>query len=255
MGVGGEGSPLNGGAETPTSTTSTGAYTPARTSAPATPTSDYYASMARPGQDNTAALLNSIYQQSLGRAPDAEGAQFWSNAAKQGGWNAQQLAANIQSAGAPERARTGYSSTLNPSTFGDQRVGPATVPSYYNTNPVGVDYANIFNPAARSVTTNQQTLTPGQQAQYLGDWTRHYSQSNRAATEAANAERVKTANTQWANYLNNKAKAEAAATSKGVVDKAVEDALAQQAAANTNSNSVSYFGGKAGGQIGIRGIK
>lgn len=238
MGVGGEGSPLGGGAEAPTSTTSTGAYTP--TAPQSTAPSSYWSSMVTP---NTAAEnIASIYQQSLGRAPKAEGAQYWSDQAARQGWTGQQLAQAIQTAGAPERAQTGFQSQLNPSTYGQQALNR---PSYYNTNPVGVDYANIFNPAARSVTYNQPTGTPQQQAQYLGDWARHYSQSNRAATEAANAERIKTANTQWANYLDNKAKAEA--SNQDAINKAVQEALAQQQTSN------SLF--KAGGNVGIRGIK
>lgn len=202
------------------------------------------------------------------------------------------------------------------------RLAPPTTndtPSYYNTNPVGVDYANIFNPTpvfdersylqqkmariqntpgntvqnttqlknymasqgmtpqqhyamygqseglnpytsslveGRQVATAQPTLNPQQQANYLNSWQQDYSQRARAATQAANQARTTTANTQWSKYLSDKAKAEAAATGKGVVDKAVEEALAQQATDNASSSGGMYTG-KAGGSVpsGLRSLK
>lgn len=217
----------------------------------ATP-ADYYSSLARPVGET----ITNAYNQSLGRTPEVSGETYWRNAALNNGWTNQQLAQNINAAGAPERAQTGFGGQINPQSFNTQRV--ATIPSYYNTNPVGVDYANIFNPAARSVTQNQQTLTPQQQANYLNAWQQDYSRTNRAATEAANLERKNTANVQWSKYLADKAKAEAAATGQSVVDKAVEEALAQQAANRyTDQSQYMTVGGKAGGSIpsGLRSLK
>lgn len=251
-GMGGGGSEVfNGAGPDSTMVDSFDRPTPT-TSAPVTPVApaDYYSTLARPIGET----ITNAYNQSLGRNPEAAGEAFWRDRALTSGWTNQQLAQNIQAAGAPERAQSGFGGQINPQSFNTQRV--ATMPSYYNTNPVGVDYANIFNPAARSVTTAQQTLTPQQQANYLNAWQQDYSRANRAATDAANLERKNTANAQWSKYLTDKAKAEAAATGQGVVDKAVEEALAQQAANNASSNG-GWYTGKAGGSVpsGLRSLK
>ena len=208
-----------------------------------------------------------------------------------------------------------------------QRDGSLT-PTYYNTNPVGVNYEAIFNPNATRpvfdeesyltqkaqqlqntgyqgpyrgttnaelrdyitnkagmslqdhysrfgrneglnpyitgktervpVTFTQSTYTPQQQASYLTDLANQYSQRTRAATQAANQARINTANSQWANYFNNKAQAEAAATSKSAIDQAVQaavnDAIGQQMA--TNNAQYTYIG-NTGGAVpgGLRSIR
>lgn len=218
------------------------------TTTPTTPVApaDYYSTLARPIGET----ITNAFNQSLGRNPEAVGEAFWRDRALTSGWTNQQLAQSIADAGAAERAFTGQPNRFNPQSFNTQRV--ATMPSYYNTNPVGVDYTNIFNPAARSVTTAQQTLTPQQQANYLNAWQQDYSQRNRAATQAANQQRINTANAQWANYLSNKAQAET--NNQAAINQAVQEALAQQQSYN-NNDSYNYYNGKSGGQIGIRGIK
>lgn len=251
-GMGGNGSEVFNGATTDsTMTDNFGGRVPTNT-APVTPVApaDYYSTLARPIGET----ITNAYNQSLGRNPEATGEAFWRDRALTGGWTNQQLAQNIQTAGAPERAQSGFGGQINPQSFNAQRV--ATLPSYYNTNPVGVDYANVFNPSARAVTYNQPTMTPGQQADYLNAWQQDYTRTNRAATQAANQQRIATANSQWANYLNTKAQAEATTSNRAAIDAAVQEALAQQAQ-NSNFNPDAYqgAGGKAGGSVGIRSIK
>lgn len=307
------------------------AYTPSTGSQD---NSSYYNSLVRPGTAND--TVRNLYQSVLGRAPEAGAQDWWANHAKTQNWTARDLAQNFKSGAAAEilnspQGQAAYLAarpdvaqnwqgtplehymqygineshatgtaldSLNPQTYNNSHT--YTRPSAYNTNPVGVDYANIFNPTPmfdsaaylrqnpdvaaavnqgwttaeqhyadygrsegraapmtqRSIISNQPTMTPQEQAQYLGDWAQNYSQTNRAATQAANQARTTTANTQWANYLTDKAKAEAAATGQGVVDKAVEEALAQQAA-NTASSNGGWYTGKAGGAVpgGLRSLK
>lgn len=212
-----------GGGNTGTTTQET--YTPSASAG------SYYASLAQPGTPNTTALLNSIYQQSLGRAPDTEGANYWANAAKAGGWDAQKLAEAVNAAGATERERTGYTSTLNPYAYGAQKVGAtATAPSYYNTNPFSVDYANIFNPYAKSVVSANPAMSPGQQAQYLQNWQADYNNRINSGVEAAKAAQIAESRRAQDAYTAAKAKAEAEskANTQAAIDKAVQEALAQQ---------------------------
>ena len=261
MAGGGSGMGVTGVSQTDGGQTSGGqtGYTPAAQPTSATSAGDYYASLVQPGTDNTQDLMARIYQQSLGRAPDEGGAQFWSNAAKAGGWSAQQLAQNIQNAGAPERARTGYTSTLDPSSFGEQRVGPATTPSYYNTNPFSVDYANIFNPYAKSVVSANPAMSPGQQAQYLQNWQADYNNRINSGVEAAKAAQIAESRRAQDAYAAAKAKAEAEAktNTQAAIDKAVQDALAQQQQAySNNNNNYNYYSGNTGGLASLaKGFK
>ena len=218
-------------------------YTPQQSS------SNPYGGLMRPS--TTSDYINSIYQQALGRTPDSEGAGYWANQAAQQGWTGQQLAENMNNVGAVERAQSGFQSQLNPSTYGQQALNR---PSYYNTNPYTVDYANIFNPRAGQVVSAQPTLTPQQQSQYLNEWAGNYSQRNRAATQAANQQRIATANTQWENYLNKKAEAEA----QEKIDAAVaakEEEMRQQYAESQPQYYDYTFAGKKGGLATLKGFK
>lgn len=250
----GEGPASPYGATAPDSTMSDnfgGSPTASPYTAAAPTDASLWASLTHP----TGNLINDVYQHSLGRAPDAEGANFWANAAQSQGWNAQQLAQAIGAAGEPERARTGYQSDMNPSNYGQQRVG--TAPSYYNTNPYSVDYANIFNPTARSVLSSNQVLTPGQQAQYLQDWQNDYSGRLNAGITGARQQRVANAQKAQENYNTKRAQAEAqaVASNKEAIDKAVQEALAQQQSYSGDSNSGWYTGASGGIASLAKGFK
>ena len=131
------------------------------------------------------------------------------------------------------------------------RGSSITSPSYYNTNPVGVDYANIFgaplfdraaylnqNPdvaaagvdpyqhyldygrsegriaptTLRTVTFAQPTLTPQQQANYLSEWQADYSNQLQRGVADARAQRAAAAQKSQSDYNTKKATAEAQAT-------------------------------------------
>lgn len=204
---------------------------------------DYYASLARPSGD----VIRDAYIQSLGREPDTAGANYWANEAQRYGLTGQQVAERISMAGEPERAQSGYQNQLNPQNYTTQRVG--AMPSYYNTNPYTVDYANIFNPRAASVLTANQALTPQQQAAYLGDWQQDYS--NRLSRSVANARAQRVANAQKAqeDYNTKKAQAEAqaAASNQEAINKAVQEALAQQQSQSDSYVPWAWTGGASGG--------
>lgn len=91
------------------------------------------------------------------------------------------------------------------------RGSSITMPSYYNTNPYAVDYANIFNPQATQVAYRQQSLTPQQQANYLSEWQQDYNQRLQAGVANARAQRVANAQAVQADYNTKKAQAEAQA--------------------------------------------
>jgi len=241
--AGGGGSPVTTAqsGENGAQPTSSG-YAPAPAPATAQPT-DMYSALARPAGDT----IRNAYMQALGRAPEAAGAAYWGNEAQVNGLTGQQLAERINLAAAPERAQSGYQSVLNPQTYSAQRV--ATMPSYYNTNPVGVDYSNIFNPFARSVTTQQQTLTPQQQAEYMADWQRDYSNRITGGISGAKAARVASAQQAQERAATAKAQAEAqaATNNQAAIDAAVQQALAAQQQQQANYNTVDFFGGASGG--------
>ena len=248
MAGGGSGMGVTGVSQTDGGQTNGGqtGYTPAAQPTSATSANDYYASLMQPG--STADVVRQAYQQTLGRAPEAEGDTFWANQAQNQGWTGQQLAQAIEKAGAPERAKSGFTSQFDNASYGQQALN---TPSYYNTNPFSVDYANIFNPAARSVTSNQQTLTPQQQAQYLQGWQTDYS--NRLQRGVANARAARVANAQKAqeDYNTKKAQAEAqaAASNQEAINRAVQEALAQQQSYGSNNDGYGFYtgAGKAGG--------
>lgn len=204
---------------------------------------DIYANLTQPSGD----VLDTIYRQSLGRAPEAAGANFWANEAQRYGWTGQQLAENINLAGAPERAQSGFQSQLIPQNYTAQRVG--TTPSYYNTNPVAVDYANIFNPRAGQVAFDRATLSPQQQAQYLQGWQTDYSNRLQRGVADARAQRVATAQKAQSDYNTKKAQAEAqaAASNQEAINRAVQEALAQQQSYGSDNNGYGFYTGAAGG--------
>ena len=249
--AGGESDVFNGAAA-PDSTMAdnfggaTPSYTPQQTTGQAA--SDYYNSLMRPG--TTTDYINNIYQQALGRAPEAgaTGMDYWANQARQQGWTGQQLASHINNAAANERASTGFQSQVNPQSYSDQVLNR---PSYYNTNPYAVDYTNIFNPRAGSVVSSQQTLTPQQQAQYLGDWAGSYKQNSRAATQAAANERQAVANQQWQSYLDKKAEAEAQEKIDAAVAAKEEEMQQQQSTFQPQYYDV----GAKGGLATLKGFK
>ena len=295
--------------------------------------SSYYNSLVRPG--TAGETVSNLYQSVLGRAPEAGAQDWWANQAKTQNWTARDLAQNFKGGAAAEilnstQGQAAYLAArpdvaqnwqgtplehymqyginephatgtaldrLNPQAYSNSQT--YTRPSAYNTNPVGVDYANIFNPTPmldsaaylrqnpdvaaavnrglttaeqhyadygrsegraapmtqRSVLSNQQTMTPQQQASYLDEWAQDYSRSNRAATQAANQARINTANTQWEAYLKDKASREAQAK----IDEAVKAKEAEwERNYNNNNNNVAMTAvGKAGGSVpgGLRSLR
>lgn len=216
-----------------------------------TPADEYYSTMVQPTQS----YVDLAYQQAVGRAPEQAGRDYWTSRAQQLGWTGRELANQINQAGAAERANTGYQSQINPQAFTQSRLG--TTPSYYNTNPYTVDYQNIFNPQAGSVLRVNPTMTPAQQAQYLTGWQQDYQSGVQRGLDQTKAERIAKADAAMKAYQEAKAKAET--TNKDAINKAVQDALAQQQFGYTppfNPDAYQGAGGaKAGGRVGIRSIK
>lgn len=219
--------------------------------APVMPADDYYRSMVQPTQSN----IDLAYQQALGRAPEQAGRDYWAGKARELGWTGQELASQVNQAAAAERGITGYQGQANPQTFTQSRLG--TTPSYYNTNPYIVDYQNIFNPQAGSVLRANPTMTPAQQAQYLTGWQQDYQSGVQRGLDQTKAERIAKADAAMKTYQEAKAKAET--TNRDAINKAVQDALAQQQfgyAPPFNPDAYQGAGGaKAGGRVGIRSIK
>lgn len=219
------------------------AYAPQQ--APVMSADDYYRTMVQPTQSN----IDLAYQQALGRAPEQSGRDFWAGKVSELGWTGQDLASQINSAAATERAQTGYQGQANPQSFTQSRLG--TTPSYYNTNPYAVDYQNIFNPQAGQVVRAQPTMTPAQQAQYMTGWQQDYQSGVQRGLDKTKSDRIAKADAAMQTYQTEKAKADAEAANKAAIDKAVQDAIAAQ---GYNNNVQSFYNGKAGGLASLKGF-
>lgn len=224
------------------------AYAPPQ--APAVSADDYYRAMTQPVQTN----IDAIYQQALGRAPEQAGRDYWAGKAQELGWTGQELASNINQAGAAERAVSGYQSQANPQSFTQSRLG--TTPSYYNTNPYTVDYQNIFNPQAGSVLRANPTMTPAQQAQYMTGWQQDYRSGVQRGLDKAQADRIAKADAAMKTYQEAKAKEEANKTSAEETQRMINEALASYSPPS-NGNWYMTGGGKAGGVVpeGLRSLR
>jgi len=217
------------------------------------------------------------------------------------------------------------STAENPNATGGMGGGNATsqrpsslTPTYYNTNPVGINYEAIFNPATRPAfdeesyltqkaqqlqrtgyqgpytgTTNADlrnyitnvagmslqdhysrygrneglnpyitgkteqvpvsystyALTPQQQANYLTDLSNQYNQRMQASMADARQQRVARAQAVQADYNTKKAQAEAqaAASNQEAINRAVQEALAQQQSYGSNNDGYGFYTGAAGG--------
>lgn len=130
------------------------------------------------------------------------------------------------------------------------RGSSVTTPSYYNTNPFSVNYANIFNPRAGSVLSANPMLTPQQQSNYLAEWQSDYNNRINSGLEAAQAARV--AEAQRAQDAYNTARAaadaQAAAATQAAIDKAVQDRMSQYGYQQPSDNyNYGWYTGASGG--------
>lgn len=218
--------------------------------APVMSADDYYRTMTQPTSLND--TVQQAYQQTLGRAPDEAGRNYWGTQAQNLGWTGQELAKNIQAAGAAERGVSGFQSQYDPNAYLTQALNR---PSYYNTNPYAVDYQNIFNPQAGSVLRANPTMTPAQQAQYLTGWQQNYQSGVQRGLDQTKADRIAKADAAMKTYQETKAKEEANKTSKEDTQRMIDEALASYIPPNNNNNI--YFGGKAGGSVpgGLRSLR
>lgn len=111
----------------------------------------------------------------------------------------------------------------------------------------------------RQVVSAQPALTSQEQAQYLTDWQRDYSQRNRTGTETAKRQRAATANQQWEKYFGDRAKADQSQAVREAVA-AKEREMQEQYAANQpsydNAGGQMYFAA-GGGSVpsGLRSIR
>lgn len=136
---------------------------------------------------------------------------------------------------------------VNPSAYSKQALN---APSYYSTNPFSVDYANIFNPSVKSVVSSTPTMAPEQQARYLQSWQQDYNSRINSGVEAAKAAQIAEARRAQDAYATAQAQAlaQAQVANKAAIDKAVQDALAQQQASSySGSSNEGWYTGASGG--------
>lgn len=249
---------------------------------------DVYNQLTQPwtAYDTTA----NLYRTALGREGDTAGMQYWTDQAQNQGWSSGDLARAFRTAAAPEALssasgsaaylaanpdvaqaiasgnwkgtalehyqrhgasegrKTGTSlDRVNPSEYSTQALN---APSYYSTNPFSVDYANIFNPSAKSVVSANPTMTSGQQAQYLQNWQQNYNNRINSGVEAAKAAQIAEARRAQDAYTAARAREDAAAqaSNQEAINRAVQEALAQQQAASSSGNSSEgWYAGASGG--------